>query len=686
MKRLVPALLLVTALAHADEGMWTLDNFPSERVRAKYGVDIDQAWLDRVRLATARLEGGCTGSFVSPNGLVLTNRHCVWDCLTQHNTAGNNIWDHGFVARHPGEELRCNAEQVSVLVGTQEITEQVTAAVSGLDEAAALDARNRLLTRLESECETAAEDRLSCEAVTLYNGGQYFIYRYRRYEDVRLVMAPGDGIAAFGGDPDNFNFPRWNLDMAFLRVYEEGRAAGTPVFLPWRAEGPDAGEPVFVSGHPGATERQLTVGELEFLREVTLPHWLLRYSELRGRYIQFSKEDEEAFRIIQHPLTRIENAIKVRRNELTALLDDRMMGRRRAEQLALRDAVAADPDLAGAVGPAWAAIEVAQQVYLGFRDHYIFNEGKAGFQGDLFNYARTLVRAASERAKPNEDRLREYTEAALPQLRQFLLAPTPVQPRLERLELSYGFDKMREFLGPDDPFVRMVLGNESPDSLAATLVEGTRLGDPDYRRRLWEGGLEAIRASKDPMLRLARAVDDAARALRKRYEDEVEAPIASAHEAIARARFAIHGTGTYPDATFTLRVSYGAVEGWQEHGRRIPPFTHLDRLYQRATGEFPFALPKAWMEAKPRLDMDTPVNFSASLDIAGGNSGSPVIDARGRLVGVAFDGNTHSIAGAYWYDPALNRAVAVHPAFMLEALEVVYDARHIVGELTGGSE
>ena len=681
MKRVATLLMFAASTVSADEGMWTVDNFPSERVDDRYGATVDQAWLDRVRLATARLEGGCTGSFVSPDGLVLTNNHCTWNCLFEHSTEEENVWRDGYLAGDRSKERRCGEEAISVLVGLEDITDAVAEAVQNLDDTQANEARKKTLTRLEKACEEESAGKLSCEAVTLYQGGQYFLYQYKRYDDVRLVFTPEHNIAGFGGDPDNFNFPRWCLDMAFLRVYEDGKPASTPDFLQWRSEGAKEGEPVFISGHPGSTDRLYTVDELRFLRNVTLPHWLMRYTELRGRYIQFAKEDEEAARLVANSLTQIENGIKVRRNELAALLNDELMLRKVSEEAGMREALAGDTALSAATGSAWEDIAAANETFLGFREEHLFNEGRGGFQGRLFGYARTLVRAAEERARPNEDRLREFTDSALPQVEQRLLAPVPVHDRLEVLQLSYGFDKMREFLGPDNAFVQSVLGSASPDSLAASLVEGSRLSDPEVRRALWEGGPEAIAASEDPLIRLAASVDPEARRLRARYEDEVEAVIADASERIARARFALYGTGTYPDATFTLRISYGAVSGWTENGKPVEPFTRLYRAFERATGEEPFALPESWVSARDRLDMDTPFNFVATLDITGGNSGSPIIDKDARLVGLAFDGNIHSIAGSYWYDETLNRAVGVHPAIMLEALDKVYGAQALIDEL-----
>ncbi|MGH8261541.1 MAG: S46 family peptidase, partial [Steroidobacteraceae bacterium] len=513
-----------------------------------------------------------------------------------------------------------------------------------------------------------------------YDGGRFFLYEYRHYDDVRLAFAPENDIAAFGGDPDNFEFPRWCLDMALLRAYVDGKPAHTPQFLKIDFAGPRAGEPVFVAGHPGTTERQLTVAQL-ITQRAELPAYLLRASELRGRYIQFGLENVAASQIVETPLTFLENDIKVGRVELDALLDEAQLARKRAGEAALEQRIAADPELARQTGQPWAAIARAEQAARALDLRYTFLEGGAGFASRLFRYARVLVRAAAERTKPDAARLRAYTDSRLPALEQQLDAAVPVHPALERITLSLGLARMQERLGPDDPLVRRVLGKDSPRTRAARLIAGTALADPAARMALWRGGAAAIDASRDPMIELARLLDPQARALRKRYEDEVEAPESAASQRIAHARFALLGTGVYPDANFTLRLSYGAVRGWVEDGRQIEPFTRLGRLYERATGAEPFRLPPRWLAARGRLDASTKFNFCTDNDIVGGNSGSPVIDARGDIVGLIFDGNIHSIAGAYWFDDELNRAVAVHPAIMLAALRDVYHADTLLAEL-----
>jgi hypothetical protein len=423
------------------------------------------------------------------------------------------------------------------------------------------------------------------------------------------------------------------------------------------------------------------VSQLELLRDVNIPQYLLRASELRGRYIQYGKTSPEANRIVQNPLLYLENSLKVERKLLDALHDDRLLQRKREEEAALRAKLAAQPLAAGRNNDPWGEIAKADQIERELALPYTFLEAGAGFNSKLFSYARTLVRGAAERQKPNTERLREYRDTALPRVEQQLRAPVPIHPELEKLTLSFGFERMREWLGPDADSVRRLLAKDSPDTLATRLIDGSSLADPQVRMRLWNGGQQAIDASRDPMIELARSADPQARAVRKRYEDEVEAPVKSASEQIAQARFRAYGTSVAPDATFTLRLNFGTVQGWVEGGHQVEPFTHLARLFARATGQEPFKVPDSWVAVKDQLDLDTKFDLSTNNDIVGGNSGSPLIDSDGRLVGLMFDGNIHSISGAYWFDPDKNRAVAVHPAIMLEGLRKVYKANQLLAEL-----
>ena len=676
---LLVTLLVISIPSSADEGMWTLDNFPKMAVKERYGVDINDAWLETVKRSVARMDSGCSASFVSPNGLVLTNHHCSVSCISQNSSIESDLEAGGFLAARPEDEVSCPTDRISVLMETEEITQHVAQATAGKDGAEAGEVRRQTLKRTVQECEETSG--LKCESVSLYNGGQHWLYKYKRYDDVRLVFAPERDIAAFGGDPDNFNFPRWSLDMTLMRVYEDGKPANTPNHLEWREKGLTSGEAMFVAGHPGNTQRLLTVSDLKFRRDVSIPQWLLRNVELRGRYIQYASAGGEAYRTTQEPLQTVENGIKVLRKELDALHNDEMFSQKAAAERELKAAVAANSKLAADIGTAWDDIERANDTYLRFRDDYIYIEAGVAFSGRLFDYARTLVRRAAEAGKANEDRLRPYTEAALPRTKQLTLADRPFYPEMETLQLSFSLDKMRENLGPDSPFVHQVLGRKSPAALAEELVSATQLDDPAVRTKLWEADLATIEAYADPMIRLALDIDEQARVLRKRYEDEVEAPTDLAYEKIAKARFAIQGTTDYPDATFTLRVSYGAHEGWNEKGVDVRPWTTVSELFPRVTGDTPFRLPDSWADAKDTMAGDTKFNYVGTTDIIGGNSGSPVIDKDGKLVGLIFDGNIHSISGSYWFDSELNRSVAVHPEVMLESLRSIYKADHLLSEM-----
>jgi hypothetical protein len=496
------------------------------------------------------------------------------------------------------------------------------------------------------------------------------------------VFAPELAVAGFGGDPDNFQFPRWDLDIALLRAYDEdGVPAHPPGFLRLDFNGPKADQPVYVVGNPGSTYRELTVAQLLEMRDVELPRAIQLDSELRGRLIEFGHKRAATARIAQMPLLSLENSLKVRRLQLDALHATEPFNRLLRGENELRAQFASRSRASHEEPDPWEQIARAQESKRQLSLPYSYIEGGGGFDSRLFTYARILVRAANERIKPNEERLREYTDSALPRIEQTLRANVPIYPDLEELTLSFALERMREFLGPDYPLVQQLLIEDSPERLADNLVAGTRLANPAFRMQLWTGGAAAVNASRDPLIELARSIDPAARVLRRRYEDEVEAPMQMASEQIARARFAASGTTTYPDANFTLRLNAGTVQGWQENGVAVAPFTRLRGLFARARGYEPFALPKRWRDAQAKLNPDTPLNISTNNDIVGGNSGSPLLDAQANILGVIFDGNAHSVAGAFWYDPADNRAVAVDTTAFLEALRVVYGARALLAEL-----
>lgn len=667
--------------AAADEGMWTFDGFPAARVQEAYGVRVDQAWLDRVQAASVRIPG-CSASVVSRDGLVLTNNHCVVSCLTALSDGGIDHLKDGFLTAAREEERNCPGMTGEVLVATTDITAQVNAATAGKageDFAAARDAATT--AGEDAACRLRVNTR--CQATSLYRGGRYVVYRYRRYTDLRLVFAPEFATAFFGGDPDNFNFPRYDMDSAFLRLYEHGKPVKTPVFLKWNPAAPTAGEATFVSGNPGSTERLLTVAQLETARDLAVPIGQLQRAELRGRLIEFGRRSPDAQRQVADAIFSNENGFKVAYGRQLALNNATFMTAKRKAEAELRAAVAADPALAARIGDPWSEIEAIQTAYARAWLPYRQLEAEAGRGSKLFDYARTLVRAAEERPRPSVDRLAEFSDNRLLTAQRRLLAVGKLEPELEQLHLEFWLLKTREYLGTDRATLDIVLGKESPEALAARLVADTKLGDPAVRKALWEGGAEAIRASDDPLIQFVLRLDPPARAARKTWETEVTGPTGRAAERVAQARFAVYGDKVYPDATFTLRLSYGQVAGWSWRGQEVTPFTTFGGLYARATGAAPYALAPRWVEARDRLNPDTVYNFVTTNDIIGGNSGSPVINARGEVIGAAFDGNIHSIAGAYGYDGTANRTVVVSTAAITEALLKVYGRDALVMELIG---
>jgi hypothetical protein len=663
--------------------MWTFDKFPAERVRSAYGVTIDQPWLDHVRAASVRLTNGCSAAVVSREGLVVTNNHCVVECVQALSTTSTDHVRHGFFSDSRAQERRCPGMQAEILTAIVDVTAEVRAAIRGRGGADFVRARDGAMAAAEARV-CGRDPQLRCQTVAFYRGGEFKVYRYRKYEDVRLVFAPEVAMAFFGGDPDNFNFPRYDYDVGMVRLYDAGGPAQTPQFLRWTARPPREGEPVFVSGNPGSTERQLTVAQLETQRDVALPATQLQRAALRGRLVQFSAESEENRRIATDPLFGIENAFKASYGRQMALNDRAMMQARRAAETDLRARVAARPDLAARIGDPWGEIAALQEAYRAQYPAYRQLEWGAGSASQLFDYARTLVRGSREVALPSAQRLPEFSDSRLPLVTRNLLEGRPIDAPLERIFLESWLAGARQQLTADAPATHALLGRESPEALAARLVAGTRLSDPAFRRRLWEGGFPAVIASDDPMIRYVLAIDPLARRTRRTWEEQVSGPTERAAERIAQARFAVYGDSIYPDATFTLRLSYGRVSGWTQHGVTVGPTTDFAGLYRRATGAFPYALAPRWLAARERLRPDTVMNFATTNDITGGNSGSPVVDAGGAIIGLAFDGNIHSLGGDYFYDGALNRTVAVSTAAITEALITVYGRQALVRELRGG--
>lgn len=666
--------------ALAGEGMWTPDNLPVAQLQAKYGFTPGAEWTTHAQHAALRLAGGCSGSFVSPNGLVLTNHHCVNSCVQQLSTAEKDFIKSGFLAKEEKDEIKCPEIELNRLDTIADVTARVKQATAGKSGEAYSKADKAIKSEIEKECVAQDSASTRCDVVDLYHGGVYALYRYHRYQDVRLVFAPEFEMAFFGGDPDNFNFPRYSLDFAFLRLYDDDRPAVTPQHLRWSTATPREGEPTFVAGNPATTLRQMTVAQLLRQRDQALPILVGQLAELRGRLLQYSETDPDQAEAALAALNGVENYYKVFNGQLAALLDDGLIQAKRAEEDDLRQAVAADPELS-VMGDPWAEIEHAQAAARDLYPRFRELEASAGGGSALFSYARTIVRVVQERAKPPEERRPGYNDVYFAALSRRVAADKPIQPDLERLNLTYWLQKTRELLTVDDPNVRALLGDESPEALAERLVRDTALADPETRVALLAMTPEQLTAQGDPLIAFVMANDTAAQLARTEWELAVDAPVIRAQERIARARYAVHGDEVAPDATFTLRLSYGRVAGWTQGRRTIAPFTRLAGLYDRATGAAPFRLPESWIEAREAVNPQTPLAYVTTNDITNGNSGSPVLNPRGEVVGTAFDGNIHSIAGAFAYDGRLNRTVVLSTAVIAEALREVYGQTHLLKEL-----
>ncbi|PWU16662.1 MAG: serine protease [Verrucomicrobia bacterium] len=681
LKALVLTAPIITC---ADEGMWLFNNPPRKLLQEKYGFEPSDAWLEHLQKSSVRFNSGGSGSFVSEDGLALSNHHVGADALQKFGDKDHNYIRDGFYARTRAEEKRCLDLELNVLMSIEDVTARVNEAVKpdATPEQAFL-ARRAVMAGIEKE--SLDKTGLRSDVVTLYQGAQYHLYRFKKYTDVRLVFAPEQQIAFFGGDPDNFEYPRYNLDICLFRAYEDGHPAKIPHHLSWSKAGAADNELVFVSGHPGRTSRLLTVAELEYVRDVMLPTRLERLKNTEVLLAAYSERSEENARRAREDFLRTQNSRKALDGELAGILDPTFIADKKKVEQTLKEAAADTakfPDAAGA----WDRIAQAQQVVEKNNKRFNVLEGRQSFNSQLYGIARTLLRAGEERPKPNAERLREFGEAGRESLEFQLFSEKPIYDDLEQLTLADSLTYLVKQLGYGDPLVQQVLAGKSPRERASELVLGTKVKSVELRKRLYQEGAKAVAAAHDPMIELASLVDPEARSLRKIVEEQDEIK-QQAHAQIGKVRFAVMGTSQYPDATFTLRLAFGVVKGYEENGQHIPFETKFAGLYQRAgeqKNRSPFDLPERWTKRESHLDLKTPFNFVNTADIIGGNSGSPVVNRKGEFVGIIFDGNIQSLVGDFYYTEVQSRALAVHSQGIIEALRKLYDAGALADELQAG--
>ena len=665
----------------AGEGMWTFDNPPLKQLQQKYGFTPTQQWLDHVRLASVRLNDGGSGSFVSPNGLLLTNHHVARGQLQKNSTREHDYIRDGFYAASAGQEMKSPDLEVNVLVSMENVTDRVMAAVKqAKTPGEEFAARRAAIAGIERE--SLQKTGLRSDVVTLYQGGEYWLYRYKKYTDVRLVFAPEAQIAFFGGDPDNFTYPRYDIDFALFRVYENGKPIDSKDYLKWNPKGAADNELVFVSGHPGSTSRMDTLAQLEAMRDVGLPLTLKHLKQRLTVLKQYSALGAEQARQAASMIFGLENSVKAREGQYQGLLEKSVMDKKAADEADFRAKVMANPQWKAAYSNAWDEIAQAEKKSLMRLNQETYND----LGSSLAGLATTIVQYAAEIQKPDGERLPGYHDAQLDSLKMRMLSPAPVYPQLQMAMMAGALEWDLSGVGPNDPFLKIVLDGKTPSEAAAALINGTKMADPAFRRKLVEGGAAAVNASDDPLIVLARKLDPMRRELIKWNQENVQSVVQRAGEQLGKARFAVYGKGTYPDATFTLRLSYGEVKGYPMNGTKAPYKTTLYGLYDRSLGfdgKGDFALPERYVKECEKLDLATPLDFVTTNDIIGGNSGSPVINRNGEIVGLIFDGNIESLVGDFVYDGEKNRAVAVHTAAMTEVLEKLYGAGALVKELMG---
>jgi hypothetical protein len=678
-------LVVLRTRLWGDEGMWTFDNPPLKQLKARYNFVPTKAWLNHVRLSSLRFNNGGSGSFVSPHGLVLTNHHIALGELQKLSTAQHNYVQHGFYAPTEAQELKCPGLEINQLVSMENVTAQVQGAVKpGMTDVQALKARRAEIAKIERDSLKATG--LRSDVVTLYDGGEYWLYRYKKYTDIRLVFDPGQQIAFFGGDPDNFTYPRYDIDFALFRVYDHGQPVDSSHnYFTWSRRGAQPGELVFVSGNPGRTDRQDTVAQLELLRDQLLPLDLKTLTSHRDVLLKYSAAGPEQAREAREMIFFINNSIKDLTGMEQGLKNPELMALKQKQESAFRARIAANPAWQKTYGDAWDQIAQAEKKYAAHLKEFEFRSLRFA---SLAERAMTIVLYVEEIKKPDAERLPGFHDAQLPSLRFQLLSQAPVYPKMEEALLADTLAESLTELGPNDPYVRAALQGQSPEAAARNAIEGTKLGSVSFRKSLLSGGQAAVDASQDPLIVFVRRLVPFLRQEQKWYDDNIASVVTAAGQKLGQARFAVYGKSVYPDATFTPRLAYGTVKGYPMNGTIAPPFTTFYGLYDRAYSfglKPPFNLPQRFLKSESRINLSTPLDFVSTCDIIGGNSGSPVINRQGKIVGLIFDGNIESLVGDFVYNGEDNRAVAVDTTAIIEALRRVYNAGPLAAELEAGS-
>ncbi len=689
MKNVISALVLLAImfgsfpLAHADDGMWTFDNPPLKLWKERYGFEPSKEWFDKLRLASPKLPGA-SGAFVSPNGLIATNHHVASSFITKLSTKERDLMKTGFYAHTQAEELKAPDAEITVLLSYEDVSARVhDAAKSGTNDADMAAKRKAEIASIEKAC--GPTPVLKCEVVSLYSGGEYWLYKSKVYTDVRLVMAPEEQAAFFGGDYDNFTYPRFDLDFSFLRVYENGKPASTPNYFKWSETGAKDGEFVVVSGYPGATARLLTVSQLKYQRDIGNPLQRKVWETLRGGLEKYSKLGDEQFRQASAGMRSYANSLKRLAGQQDGLLNPRQFAKKVAEEKDIRDKLAQRPELDKQYAPAWTNIATAYESLPAMSKRLSYSTLAVSRLGTI---AAQIVTNSIEKGKPNAERYPEYSDARLDALKRSIISPGPIYPDMEVAVLTAWFDEARKELGNNDPFVKAAFGDADTAEVVGRAVRETKLTDPEVRKALLEGPPDAIAKSTDPLITFARRIEPVVRELRDWNEKTIRNVEATNGTKIAEARFAVYGKTIPPDANSQLRLSSGVVIGYDEDTTLVPSRTTFFGLYDRAFGfeEKPtFNLAPRLKERKDRIDLSTPLNFVYSADTIGGNSGSPVVNRNLELVGLNFDSNLQKLSNRYWYidETEGSRAVGVHSAGILEALRKVYDANELVAELNG---